>query len=93
LAGSKEKSSCVFKNGFHQLYKDEGAEEEVYPKILDWILDLTSNKNQIKWGKTGPFNITVIAKVPNWIKYMVLAIIPILIGFLLKIRRIKRMTI
>ncbi len=26
LANSREKNSFIFKNGFHQLFKDEGAE-------------------------------------------------------------------
>jgi esterase/lipase len=34
LSHSKEKNSFIFKNGYHQLFKDEGADEELYPKIL-----------------------------------------------------------
>lgn len=78
LAHSKEKNSFIFKNGYHQLFKDEGAEDEVFPKILEWITDESSNKNQTKWTNTPPFNLQVMRKAPKWIKFLILSLLPLL---------------
>ena len=81
--GSKEKSSYILRNGFHQLYKDQEVEEELLPKILEWI-DLLQSKKTVKWTKTDPFRIRVIRKVhPIW-RWLVLVLIPLLAYLLRK---------
>ena len=41
----------------HELFKDEKADSELYPKIIDWIFDLQSKKNEVKWALTSPFKL------------------------------------
>ena len=74
---SKEKFSIIMSNGFHQLYKDEEAEEELYPKILEWI-DLLSTKKSVRWANTPPFNLHVIRKIHPLLKWVVLVVVPLL---------------
>lgn len=88
--GSEEKSSFLIKNGFHQLYNDEEAEKDVFPKIIEWIYDSKSNKNQTKWAVTGKFNLDIIKTVPPTIKYTLLALLPVAIFLLIKLRSLVR---
>lgn len=90
LARSKEKNSFIFKNGFHQIFKDEGAEEEVFPKILEWITDESSNKNQTKWTNTPHFNLSVLKTTPRWIKIIACALVPLLVILLARLRKRPR---
>jgi hypothetical protein len=83
--GSKEKSSFIFKNGYHHLHEDESAEKEVFPKIVEWIFDLSSNKNSVKWGVTAPLNLRVVKKIPDAVKYAVLVLLPLIVGLLLRL--------
>ena len=85
MVGSKEKTSYVFKTGYHHLHDDEKAEKEVFPKIVDWIFDMNSNKNQVKWSATTPFNLNLIKRIPSKVKYTILVLIPLVIGFLIKL--------
>lgn len=42
---SVEKVSMVYGRGYHQLYKEELAEEEIFSKVINWMRDSNSNKN------------------------------------------------
>jgi acylglycerol lipase len=87
LARSREKNSFIFKNGYHQIFKDEGAEDELFPKILEWITDDTSNKNQTKWTNTPPLNLRVLTRTPRWIKLLAFALVPLLVLLFLRLRK------
>ena len=81
--GSKQKSSYILRNGFHQLYKDQEAEEELLPKIIEWI-DLRQSDQTVRWTKTDPFKVTVIRKVhPVW-RWLALVLVPLLAYLLRK---------
>lgn len=80
----------MFENGFHHLYSDENAETKVFPKIVEWVFDMKSSKGQVKWSVTGPFKLTVIKTVPSSIKYIAMALVPILLALIAKVRSILR---
>ena len=85
-AGSQEKSSYVFKNGFHHLHDDERADKEVFPRIVEWILDLNSNKNLVKWTVPPPLNVQIVKKIPSSVKYVILVLLPLLVTLLMYLR-------
>jgi hypothetical protein len=89
LANSKEKNSFIFKNGFHQLFKDEGADEELFPKMLEWIIDESSTKRHTKWTKTEPFNLQVLKPIPKWIKCLAISTL-LFLALLIKIHRNRK---
>lgn len=88
--GSKQKKSFVFKNGMHELFKDEKADTEVYPKIIEWIFDIQSKKNQVKWAVTTPFKLSVINKWPVKIKYILYVLLPFVIALVIKLRKLAK---
>ena len=90
LIGSTDKKSYVFKNGLHELFKDEKAETEVYPKILDWIFETDSRKNDVRWAVTAPFKLDVINKWPSKIRHILYVLVPTLIGLILLLRRLTK---
>ena len=81
--GSRQKSSYLFKNGFHQLYKDQEAEEELLPKIIEWI-DLRQSNNTVRWTKTDPFRTVVLRKMHPIYRWLVLVLVPLLAYLLRK---------
>ena len=57
---------------------------------MEWIFDMDSNKNSIKWAVTTPFNLRVIKRIPSSLKYTILAVVPLLVGILVKLIRYLR---
>lgn len=88
LAGSKDKASFVFKNGFHQLFQDLEADDEVFPKILEWITEVNS-RNTVRWGKIPDLNLRVVKRLPSWFKYAILTLISLTLLLLKKLRNKK----
>lgn len=74
----------------HQLFKDEKAESEVFPKIIDWIFDLQSKKNEVKWAVTAPFKLNVFSKWSVKIKYIIYVLIPLVIALIIKLRKLAK---
>ena len=74
----------------HELFKDEKADSEVFPKIIDWIFDLQSKKNEVKWAVTAPFKLNVLNKWSVKIKYIVIVLIPFVVALIIKLRKLAK---
>ena len=58
----------------------------MFPKIVDWIFDMNSNKNQVKWTVvSSPMKTKITKGMSKTLKYAIIAVIPPLILLLIKI--------
>ena len=46
---------------------------------------MDSNKNNVKWTVTNPFNLRVIKRIPSSVKYIILVVFPLIVGILIKL--------
>ncbi len=57
---------------------------------MEWITDDSSNKNQTKWTNTPRFNLSFMRRTPKWVKFLVFAIIPLVILIVNKLKKCRK---
>ena len=63
----------------------------MFPKIVDWIFDMNSNKNQVKWTVISPMKTKFMKRrMSSSLKYVIIAVLPPVIWILIRIVQMIR---